>query len=226
MNPVCVSTWGEPQKYFNYFMATAKKNGIEPINADPEVWPGGTDWRLIPWWRKSHAQAEFIRKYGNLYTHYLFCDAYDIVFAAGWEEIIEKFKSYNSPIVFGTERNCWPDLNLASKYPESPYPTRFLNAGFWIAETDAALKFAEVLEQKAQEKTKCDSGICVDLFLSGQHPIELDRDCRLFFCCNMDSLNYVKKENGRVVNTQSGQCPCLFHGNGASDLMHIIKLME
>lgn len=216
--PVCVSTWFDARKHFKAFMATAERHGIKPQNADPEIWGDGQDWRTIPWWRKSDAQARFVREHAGEYTHFLFCDSYDILFAAGWDEILAKYEAIKSPIVFGTERYCWPKQEQAGLYPPSPLKTRFLNAGMWIATTEHALKLAEVLAARAKEKKQCDSGICVDLFLSKQLPIELDRTCSLLYCCNMDSLDHLIFENGRIKAVETGENPCLFHGNGNADI--------
>lgn len=221
MNPVCVSTWCDRRKYFDAFIATAQKHGIQPVNADPDLWPG-KDWTEIPWWRKSDAQARFVREHAAEFTHFLFCDSYDILFAAGWDEILAKFESYQSPIVFGTERYCWPDTAKANLYPPCPWPTRFLNAGMWMATSQAALNLAEVLAAKAKERQQCDSGICVGIFLSKSMPIILDNKCSLLYCCNMDSIDHLEFDGQRIVSKETGERPCMFHGNGNADLRRIL----
>ena len=87
------------------------------------------------------------------------------------------------------------------------------------------LKLAEVLAARAKENAdpakvnkQCDSGICVDLFLSKQLPIVLDNACSLLFCCNMDSMDHLVFENSRIKSVETGQNPCLFHGNGNANL--------
>ena len=67
-----------------------------------------------------------------------FATAYDILFAAGWDEILAKFEALKSPIVFGTERYCWPKQEQAELYPPCPFKTRFLNAGMWMATSEYA----------------------------------------------------------------------------------------
>jgi hypothetical protein len=227
MKPACISTWCDDRKHFPAFMETARRHGITPLNADPGLWPG-RNWREIPWWRKSEAQARFVREHAGEYTHFLFCDAYDILFAAGWDEILRKYEALKSPIVFGTERFCWPKPESARLYPPSPYKTRFLNAGMWLATTEYALKLAEVLAARARENAdpariekQCDSGICVDLFLSRQLPIELDRTCSLLYCCNLDSLDHLAFDQGRIKAVETGENPCLFHGNGDAPIQRL-----
>lgn len=230
--PVCVSTWCDARKHFSAFQETARRNGIDPQNADPELWPG-REWYEIPWWRKSDAQARFVRAHAAEFTHFLFCDSYDIFFAAGWDEILAKYEALNSPIVFGTERYCWPKLEQAGLYPPCPYPTRFLNAGMWLATTEHALKLAEILAARAKENAdpakvnkQCDSGICVDLFLSKQLPIALDNKCSLLYCCNMDSMDHLTLENGRIKAVETGENPCLFHGNGNANVSQLYPWLK
>lgn len=222
MNPVCVSTWSDERKHFKSFMATAKRYGIDPQNADPKKWPG-TTWDTVEWFRKSEAQVKFIREHASEYTHFMFTDSYDIVFSAGWEEIMAKFLEYGSPIVFGSECYPWPYVDRKEEFPKTTFRCRYLNAGFWMGESQAVLAFADELAREAAKRERCDQGIAVDLFLSGKYPIKLDNDCRLLHCCNMDSLNYLEFVDGRIVNTETHKNPCVFHGNGNADLSKVIE---
>lgn len=225
MKPVCVSTWGPPQKYFTAFLESARRHGIEPQNADPTQWPG-TDWQTIEWWRKSAAQARFVREHSDQFDTFLFCDSYDIIFAAGWDEILAKFKALNAPIVFAAECYPWPKPEQAPLYPETPLRCRYLNAGFWMGETAAVLKLVETLEQKAARQEQCDQGIVVDMFLSREHGIDLDRKCSLCHCCNLDSMSFLTFDGARIRNIETGEVPCLFHGNGGADMRPIAQWLK
>lgn len=47
--------------------------------------------------------------------------------------MLEKFKEFNSRIVFGAEAYCWPDLSLSDSYPIVPdNEKRYLNSGGFI----------------------------------------------------------------------------------------------
>lgn len=224
MKPVCVSTWGDSRKYFDSFLETAHRNGIEPVNADNAIWPG-TTWQDIEWFRKSQAQARFVREHINDFTHFMFTDSYDVVFAAGWDEIIEKYERYDSPIVFASECWPWPQELQADLYPKTPHRCKYLNAGMWIGTASAAMALLTDIEAVAAKRIQCDQGIAVDAFLSGRHPINLDTSCSLCFCCNIDSLKYLDL-NGRPKTTDTGEEPCMFHGNGGSDLSGIIGALN
>lgn len=224
IKPTAVSTWFKPIKYFVDFQRTAQKHGIELHNCDDTDW-GGLDWRQIQWWKKIQAQERFVREHPE-FTHIMFTDSYDVVFAAGWDEIVPKYLAYESPIVFGTECYCWPDQKQASLYPTTAYRSKYLNAGFWIGERGALLPFLAEAGKRASTHTQCDSGIFVDLFLSREFPVKLDNSCSLLFCCNMDSLDFLEKApNGRPHCKDSGQYPCVFHGNGSSPLSKVIEML-
>lgn len=221
MKPVLCSTWGPtPKKYLGAFLDTAKRNGLEPRNFDDTDWPGA-DWTQIPWYRKSEGQARFVRENASKYTHFLFTDSYDVVFSAGWEEIMRKFEALKSPIVFAAECYCWPNQEQVPLYPPTIHRCKYLNAGMWMATTEAAIPFTQELAEIAARREKCDQGIVTDMFLSKRHPIALDHLCSLCFCCNMDSLNFLDLSGARPRTTDTSEEPCLYHGNGASDLRGI-----
>lgn len=224
IKPAAVSTWFKPIKYFEHFQSTARKHGIEVHNADDSDW-GGLDWTKIQWWKKIEAQQRFILNHPE-FSHFMFTDSLDVVFAAGWDEIVTKYLGYASPIVFGTECNCWPKQEQAPLYPETPHRSKYLNAGFWMGEREASIALLTEAGNRASTHTQCDSGIFVDLFLSKQFPIKLDNCCSLLFCCNMDSLSFLQPgEDGRPITKDSGQKPCIFHGNGASPLNRVIEIL-
>jgi hypothetical protein len=226
MNPVLVSTWGPtPKKYLGAFLDTAKRQGLNPQNFDDTDWPG-SDWTTIPWYRKSEGQARFVREHASEYSHFMFTDSYDVVFAAGWREIMEKYERFDSPIVFASECCPWPNAKQAVFYPETKHRCKYLNAGFWMATTEAAIDLLTEIETVASKREQCDQGICVDAFLSRRHPIKLDTACSLCFCCNLDSLSFLDLSRDRPITKDTGEQPVMFHGNGASPLQGIIECLN
>jgi len=45
----------------------------------------------------------------------VFC-SYDVIFTAGEDVIIQKFKDFNSRVIFSAEGFCWPDTSLVVSY--------------------------------------------------------------------------------------------------------------
>lgn len=223
MKIAVASTWhGSGQKYFNDFQESARAFGIDIHNFDPEKWPG-EDWRTIEWWRKSAGQARFVKENADKYDCFLFVDSHDIVWATGLDEIVKKFLRISSPIVFAGECYCWPDKAQAPLYPHTTHRCKYLNAGMWMATAEAAVPFTQELAEIAARKEKCDQGIVVDMLLQRKHPIKLDTACSLCFCLNIDSPSYLDFSGERIRTNDTGETPCLFHGNGGSDMVPVIK---
>lgn len=218
-----VSTWADRRKYLDHFLKSAHRNGLEPQNADPEVWPG-TDWRDIPWHRKTRAQYEFVK--ANDADIYLFTDSFDVICAAGWDEILAKFEAYDSPIVFGAESYPWPKPEQASLYPATEHRCKYLNAGFWCATADAAEAFLADIAAIAEKREQCDQGICVDAFLQQRHPIKLDTKCSLLFCLNVNSPEFLDLSGTRPMTKDTGEQPCFCHGNGNASLQGVIDCLK
>lgn len=205
-------------------MATARRHGIEPQNAEDSRWEG-RDWTEIPWHRKTDGYLKFARENQGKFSHMMFVDSYDVVFAAGWDEIMEKFMRHRVPIVMGAECYCWPNLELASRYPETPNRCRFLNAGFWMATDSFALWMLEECV-KRRKPGQDDQSLLVDIFLNTNPSwIRLDSACSLLFCCNMNSLDFLELKDGRPTCKDTGEKPCMFHGNGNSPLHKVIEML-
>lgn len=229
MNSVAVSAWHpDGAKHFQAFMATAKKNGIEPQNADPSKWEG-RDWTEIPWHKKTDGYLKFARDNEDKYSHMMFVDSYDILFAAGWDEIMEKYFKIGSPMVMGAECYCWPNLDLAGQYPPTPHRCKFLNAGFWIAESHSAVGLLEECVRR-RNPGQDDQSLLVSIFLDSYkiNPswMKLDTACSLLFCCNMGSLDFLELKDGRPTCKDTGEKPCLFHANGNSPLSPVAKMLD
>ena len=70
----------------------------------------------------------------------LFTDAYDVAYFGTQDEIIEIYKSFNHPIVFGCEKECHPDPHLAGLYPNKNKEFSYLNSGLFIGTVQALRK--------------------------------------------------------------------------------------
>jgi hypothetical protein len=163
----------------------------------------------------------FFEQYVTDYTHILFCDAYDVVFASDLSRITETFLSFKSAIVFSTERRCWPDPNRV--YPECATPYRFLNSGLWMGEIKAAKEMINrILLNGVPLENLSDQQLYTEMFLSGNAPITLDYKCSLFQSLygSVDDLEI--NQSGRIKNRITGESPLVFHGNGSSSLYSVL----
>ena len=91
--------------------------------------PGGS--------QKINLLKEELKDYPDLGNHIiLFTDSYDVLFNGTSEEIVDRFRKMESPIVFSAEKTCWPDVELKEQYPKSPTDYRYLNSGGFIGYGD------------------------------------------------------------------------------------------
>ena len=82
-----------------------------------------------------------IKNWENLQdTIIMFTDSYDVLFNATPMEIIRKFRDMGSPIVFSAEKTCWPDTEIAERYPMVDSEYYFLNSGGFIGYGDHIIK--------------------------------------------------------------------------------------
>jgi hypothetical protein len=70
----------------------------------------------------------------------LFTDAYDVAYFGNQKEIIERFITFNFPIVFGCENDCHPDPYRAKEYKKTNEEFSYLNSGMFIGRVYALQK--------------------------------------------------------------------------------------
>ncbi len=177
-------------------------------------------------------------KNGQIKSKYLiFVDAWDVVFVDSAEDIMGKFLNFNSPIVIGAEKNCFPS-NFKKEYDRLPFTSsyKYLNSGVIIAETDALLEVLEAMDapnlpvdyfnpilQKNYHFN--DQAMYMDIFL--RQPVKMVLD---YNCCIVQNMQDVKEDeivfggdgaiNGEqyryIKNKETKTHPCIFHWNGSS----------
>lgn len=145
----------------------------------------------------------------------VFVDAYDVLALADEAEILAKFEATGARIVYTAEKVCYPDADLAERFPPSATPFRFLNSGGAVGRVGdmramiAAIGFAT---------TDDDQRAITRYFLDHPGAIALDTRCAFFlplFAVTDDELALDKGE-GRVTLLATGERPCFLHGNGPS----------
>ena len=111
----------------------------------------------------------------------MFTDSYDVILAAGKNEILEKFKKFDARVVISAEDNIWPDRSLASQYPdldgEDGY--RYLCSGGIIG---YAPDMYDMISLRQVNHTDDDQLYYTHVFLEDRHTrnIKLDRRAELF----------------------------------------------
>lgn len=146
-------------------------------------------------------------------------DAFDVLPANGCtnqklkDALLENFSM--EKVVFNAEKNCYPDGDLAIRYPHTNSSWRYLNAGI-LAGKISVLKhlYSEVLDKIPKSMDQLQFSIA---FLNGA-PIELDNDCKVFQTLYMTSEEEISYSKEGIKNNVTGTYPLLIHGNGNASM--------
>lgn len=138
-----------------------------------------------------------------------FSDGHDTSFLAGEAEILKVYKSFNAPLVFSAEINCWPTDDVKPLYPTSSHHFKYLNSGAFIGEAGFIrdLYKKHPLFSSALDPAYCWSNqyFWHHVYLKNQHAIKLDHDCKLFY---NTSILY-EKIKGRNIALRDEQTAAL-----------------
>jgi hypothetical protein len=171
----------------------------------------------------------------------LFTDGTDVVFMAGEDEIMSKYKAFDSDLVFSTEMGCFPDTAMAEQYEiDHKTPYNFLNSGGFIGKAGL---IRELLNEKHSDDNPnfvwSNQYLWSKRYLKNKHRVKLDTYCSIFFTLytpigqeyypqyKKESLKYksawfdkyVQIESNRLKNLITGTTPCQAHFNGSSKML-------
>lgn len=145
----------------------------------------------------------------------VFIDAYDVLMLANEREILQKFRESGARIIFSAEKICYPDPELADRYPPSSTPFRFLNSGSVIGHVS---DIRTMIRAIGLQTTDDDQLAMTRYFLSHPDAVDLDTQCTFFLpLVGVSDVELsVDRNDGRVHLLATGQRPCIIHGNGPS----------
>jgi len=112
-------------------------------------------------------------------------------------EIAKRWKEFGGGIVISAEARCWPDAELAEKYPPAKAP-RFLNAGGFIGKAADLLKAMREVEKLADWD---DQLAWTQWYLQDPKRLTIDHDRRIFSCVG---------DGPEALNADT----CVLHWNG------------
>lgn len=151
----------------------------------------------------------------------LYSDGYDAIFLADENEILEKFRKLNHPVIYSAEQNLNMDgsflhrLKTHLKLKKGQKPYQFLNAGQWIGEADAVLQIIkETVEFGELSGNDLDQELLIEYMVMNPEAIKLDSE-HLIFSCTAGRTGLEKKDysikNDRIFNSITGSEPCSIH---------------
>lgn len=168
----------------------------------------------------------------------IFIDAYDVVFVDTVEIIMDKFKSFQTSIVVGSEKNCFPG-NFKNEYDRLPSTSsyKYLNSGVIVGETDAIITVLEAMDapnlprdyhdpNKGYNHHFNDQAYYMDIFLRQPVPMKLDYNCEIaqnMQDVTMDDIAFSFRINensnsgcAEIRNNETKGFPSIIHWNGGS----------
>jgi hypothetical protein len=208
---------------------------------------------IFPLWTGYHLKLFHTRQYildNNLADDDIVCfiDAYDVLTFATSEEIVEKFKKYNTQLLIGAENNCYPDnyintyneinankdivaLTEIKKGDDTLGNSNFLyvNSGGYIGYKNAVL---DMLTWKPDNniieitKREGDQSYLHEYFIANWNNLEkvkLDYGQEIFLNSHLVSWKELYFQNGRLVNSTLKNTPCFIHFHGSSWLLEDYK---
>lgn len=115
----------------------------------------------------------------------LFTDGHDTVFLSDEQEIVRKFRSFNVPLVFSAEINCWPLSEIAGHYPPSNKHFRYLNSGAFIGEAGYLVRLYESYPFFSTEPDPrynwSNQYYWHKIYIENVGDISIDHNCELFY---------------------------------------------
>lgn len=185
---------------------------------------GMNDTRLQEWgdnlWVKLDYLKTVLNTINDKNTAILFTDAYDVICTGGMDDIITKFKTLQSPIVFSAERQCFP-ITFKEQYIKcgctpnlKSFP--YLNSGAFIGYVWA---FQEMFDNMSDYKTiGNDQTFCQYAFFKLPHLIKLDHNASIFVCAVDVPISDFKMKNGKCKYANS--FVNFVHVNGPKDILN------
>ena len=165
-------------------------------------------------------------KNGIIKTKYLIaCDCWDLVFATSPETIIDVFETFDTEIVFSSEKTCFPP-DRKDEYDKLPFTSsyKYLNSGMIVGYTESILKLLEAMDVESipddyWDKDHMvhfnDQAFYLDWFLKQPVPMKLDYDQKIsttLHAVEMDEIDF--SEDGIMVK-ETNTFPCVIHANGS-----------
>lgn len=210
---------------------SAKYHGIEiePIDG---TWTNNFDGKLVQSWDKLKDRTG--------YTHIVFVDGADTIFATGLGELQHKFDRLNHHFVMAGEHYCWPfPQKYAAKTPLQQHRFRNINAGFWMATWDGYQdvfpKMLAIKDDGYSEKgvtvSNDDQARFTRAWMEGVIDVRVDHECQLSQCtAGLDQrwspLNQDILWGKRPQNKITKSFPCTFHCNGGGEKWRLQRIYE
>ncbi|XP_076145638.1 multifunctional procollagen lysine hydroxylase and glycosyltransferase LH3 [Alosa pseudoharengus] len=223
-NLLVITAATEETDGFKRFMRTAREfNYTVKVLGLGEEWKGGDVARTVGGGQKVRWLKNELQKHADKEDLIImFVDSYDVIFASGPKELLQKFSQLGHRVVFSAEGFCWPDQRLAPKYPPVLNGKRYLNSGGFIGYASDLYNIVKQWKLKDNDDDQ--------LFYTR---IYLDKEQRTRFNMTLDHRSHLiqnlngaleevvlkfEKARVRARNVAYDTLPVIIHGNGPTKL--------
>lgn len=159
-----------------------------------------------------HKIYDFIKeKILNNYEYFILLDATDVGYVGNISNVYYIMDEYKTKILFGAERNLWPNTNVSNLYENKKINSyyKFLNAGVFCAEPNLYLKKLDIIKSRGLVGL-CDQGNWqIEYLLSND--IEIDYKNLLVLNTFESKEDIEIKDNLVFFKTNT---PIFIHDNG------------
>ena len=142
-------------------------------------------------WSSHRIKDEIIQKFLtelNPQEVVLFTDGYDAILTSSEGEINEKYSAFDSPIIFSSERNCYPYANFSFLYKKCDSPFKYLNSGGYIGRAGDILELYDSLKEidyrqplaPDRQNQWSNQYHWMKVYLFTNNSIKLDTECSIF----------------------------------------------
>jgi hypothetical protein len=155
------------------------------------------------------------------YKYVIYSDGADTFFA-------KSFTPPNGVFVISGEKNCYPDQVKAPLYPTKESSWCYVNGGNWCGEITLIIEFFERYGLLIHKNDANGQRELTDAYIKAYHdhfPIILDQKCVYFQTTAFEEPgDFTLAEDGKgIINNITGTEPCVFHGNGRTDMKAIYE---
>lgn len=155
------------------------------------------------------------------YKYAIYSDGADTFF-------VKAFQPPAGKIIYSAEKACYPIESMAPLFPQTKSPWKYLNGGNYCGEIKLLIEFfdkyglnkykGDINGQKEQSESFLKAKL-------DEFPIELDDQCKYFQSIAFEDPGdfYLDEDGKGIVNNITGSIPCVYHGNGRTDMTPIYK---
>jgi hypothetical protein len=175
-------------------------------------------WQVLDWDESSYLGfqcrkfIELARQFIFEYRLLIFTDAWDVTFFGKKDDVIRKIPL--DRVLWGAERNCFPDQSLAAKMPGDT-AWKFVNGGMMAGTPENVIEFfTQVSAQPGYNPNLLNQGFFNTLKYNHSPLIHTDDRTKLFYCLYGEKNELRFDSNGNPQNSSFDTQPNFIHANG------------